>query len=90
METFWRIYIGFDQRILVNLLFITQFVINNNNAVSTGVSFFFSQISREIYKNCQKLYTVGDEIKNPIQKADNIFTKLKQTNDWVQTTMAVV
>ena len=44
IETFLRIYIDFDQRNWVILLLITEFVINNKNAVSTGV-FFFSFFS---------------------------------------------
>ena len=35
------------------------------------------------------MHTAGNEIKNLIQKADNIFTKLKQTNDSVQTAIIV-
>ena len=41
VKTFLRIYIDFDQRNWVNFLFITEFVINNKDAVSTGISFFF-------------------------------------------------
>ena len=40
VETFLRIYIGFDQRNWVKFLVLTDFVTNNKNAVSTGVSFF--------------------------------------------------
>ena len=54
METFLRIYINFDQRNWVKLWFITKSVINNKDAVSTGINFFFSRISREIFKNCRK------------------------------------
>ena len=41
VKTFLRTYIDFDQRNWVKLLFIIEFVINNKNAVSTGVNFFF-------------------------------------------------
>ena len=41
VETFLHIYIDFDQGNWVKLLFITEFVINNINAVSTVVNFFF-------------------------------------------------
>ena len=61
VETFLRIYIDFDQRNWVQIWFITEFVINNKNAVSTGVNFFFSGISREKFKrltkNCIQLET---------------------------------
>ena len=91
VETFLRIYIDFDQNNCVKFLFITEFVINNRNAVSTAVNFFLSHgYHARILKTDEKLYAVGNEIRNLIQKADNIFTKLKQTNDWVQTAMAVV
>ena len=35
------------------------------------------------------MHATGNEIKKFIQKTDNIFTKLKQTNDWVQTVLAI-
>ena len=35
------------------------------------------------------MHATGNEIKNPIKKADKIFTELKQASDWVQTVMAV-
>ena len=41
METFLRIHIYFDQPNWVKFLFITEFVINNKKAVSTGINFFF-------------------------------------------------
>ena len=49
---FLRTYIDFDQRNWVKFLFMTEFVINNKNAASTGINFlFFSRISRENFKN---------------------------------------
>ena len=50
METFLRIYIDFDERNWVKLLFIIEFLINNENAVSKGISFFFffKDITRKI------------------------------------------
>ena len=42
VETFLRTYIDFDQRSWVKFLFITEFVINNTNAASTGINLFFS------------------------------------------------
>ena len=66
-----------------------EFVINNKNAVSTRI-FFFHRYHAKILKPDEKLYIIGNEIKNFIQKTDNIFTKLKQINNWVQTAMAVV
>ena len=53
VETFLRIYNDFDPRNWVKFLFILEFVINNKNAVSTGISFFFlfSRISREHFGN---------------------------------------
>ena len=41
VKTFLRIYIDFDQRNWVKVLFITEFIINNKDAVSTGVRVFF-------------------------------------------------
>ena len=38
VETLLRISINFDQLNWVKLLFITKFVINNKNAVSTGIN----------------------------------------------------
>ena len=87
VETFLRIYIDFDQRNWVKLLFITDFVINNKDAVSTGINFFLHGYHAKILKTDEKLHEVGNEIGNFIQKADGIFTKLKQANDWVQTVM---
>ena len=97
VEIFLRIYIDFDQRNWGKLLFTTKFVINNKNAVSTGVNFYFifyfifyfSRISRENFTTDKKLHAAENKIKNFIQKTDNIFTELKQTNDLVQTAMAV-
>ena len=91
VETFLRIYIDFDQRNWVKLLLITEFVINNKDEASTGVSPFFLSYGyhAKILKTDEKLHTAGNEIKSLIQKADNIFIKLKQTNDWAQTAMAV-
>ena len=85
VETFLRIYIDFDQRDWVKLLFITKFVINNKNSVSTGVFFFSHGYHAKTLKIDKKLHATGNEIKSFIQKTTNIFTKLKQTSDWVQT-----
>ena len=92
VESFLRIYIDFDQRNWVKLLFITEFVINNKNAVLTGISFsfLFHGYHAKFLKTEEKMHAVGNEIRNFIQKAANIFTKLKQTSDWVQTAMAAV
>ena len=83
VETFLRIYVDFNQRNWVKLLFITEFVINNKNAASTGITPFFLSHGYhvKILETDEKLHTIGKEIKNPIQKTDNIFTKLKKTND---------
>ena len=93
VETFLRIYIDFDQRNWVKFLFITEFVIHNKDAVSTGFFFFFfffTDTTRKFQKRLKKLTQPAENhVKIPIQKTDNIFTKLKQTNDWVQTVMAV-
>ena len=90
VETFLRIYIDFDQRNWVKLFFITEFVINNITAVSTGINFFlFHGYHAKILKTDKKQHAIGNEVKNLILKEDNIFTKLKQTNDGVQTAMAV-
>ena len=88
-----RIYIDFDQRNLVKLLPITEFAINNKNAASTGVNpfFFFHRYHAKILKTYGAELTQPAEghVRNFIQKADGIFTKLKQTSDWVQTATAV-
>ena len=91
VETFLRTYIDFDQRNWVKLLPITEFAINNKDAASTGVSsFFFSHgYHAKILETDEELYAVGNEVRTPIQKADKIFTKLKQASDWAQTAMAV-
>ena len=91
VETFLRIYIDFDQRNWAKLLLKTEFVINNKDAASTGVNPFFLShgYHAKILETDEKLHATGNEIRNPIQKTDNILTKLKQTNDWAQTTMAV-
>ena len=39
VEIFLRTYIDFDQRNWVKLLFLTEFVFNNKDAVSTGIKF---------------------------------------------------
>ena len=80
VETFLRIYIDFDQRNWVKHLFITEFVINNKDAVSTGINVFFNGYHAKILKTDEKLHTI-DKIKIFIQKTDNLFTKLKQIND---------
>ena len=85
VETFLRTYIDFDQRNWAKLLFITEFVINNKNAVSTKV-FFFSRISPQSFGNRRK---PDAKHGNPIQKTNGIINKLKKTNNWVQTTMAI-
>ena len=88
VETFLRIYIDFDQRNWVKFLFITEFAINNKNAVSTGVNFFFLShgYHPKILETDEKLHAGND---SPIQKADGIINKLKETSDWAQTAMAV-
>ena len=80
VETSLRIFIDFDSRNWVTLLFITEFVINNKNAVSTGVSLFSSHgYHAKSLKTDEKLHAARNEIRDFIQKADKIFTKLKQT-----------
>ena len=82
VETFLRIYIDFDQRNWVKLLFLTEFVINNKNVVSTGINLFFSHGYHAKFLNPdKKLYAAGNEIRNFIRKTDNISIKLKQIND---------
>ena len=70
VETFLRIYIDFDQRNWVKLLFINEFVINNKNAVSTGVNYYFIIYGyhAKFLKTDKKLHAAGNEIKNFIQK----------------------
>ena len=65
VETFLRIYIDFDQRNWVKFLFITEFVINNKNAVSTRVNLFFHGYHPKILETDEKLYA---ENGNFIQK----------------------
>ena len=90
-ETSLRTYIDFDQRNWVRLLPIAELAINNKDAVSTGVSPFFLSHGYhvKILETDEELHAAGNEIRSPIQKADNIFTKLKQTSDWAQTAMVV-
>ena len=57
VKTFFRIYIDFDQRNWVKFWFITEFVINNKNAVSTRINWlFFSRISHENLETDEKLH----------------------------------
>ena len=83
VETFLRTYIDLDQRNWVKLLLITEFAINNKNAASTGVNPFFLShgYHAKILETDEKLYAAKNEVRNPIQKMENIFTKLKQAND---------
>ena len=91
MSSTHHTYIDFDQRNWATFLLITEFIINNKDAASTGVSLFFLShgYHAKILKTDEKLHAAGNETRNFIQKADNILTKLNQTNDWVQTAMAV-
>ena len=91
VETFLRTYIDFDQCNWARLLPIAEFVINNRDAASTGVNPFFLSHGYhiKILDTDEKLHAAGNEVRNPIQKADNILIKLKQANDWAQTAMAV-
>ena len=60
VETFLRTEINFDQRNWVKLLSITEFVINNKNAISTGVNpcFLFHGYHPiffwKLTKNCER------------------------------------
>ena len=56
---------------------------------STHHSFVFHGYHAKFLKIEEELHAVGNEIRNFIQKTDNIFTKLKQTKDWIQTAMAI-
>ena len=91
VETFLRIYIYFDQRNWAKFLLITEFAIKNKDAAPTAINpvFFFHGYHAKILETDEKLHTAKNEVRNPIQKADNILTKLKQTNDWVQMAMAI-
>ena len=77
VETFLRTYIDFDQRNWVRLLPIAEFVFNNRDAASTGVSPFFLShgYHAKILETDEELHAAGNEIRSPIQKADNILTK---------------
>ena len=61
VKTFLRIYIDFDQRNWVKLLFITEFVINIKNAASTGINLFFlfHGYHAKILKIDEKLLATG-------------------------------
>ena len=69
VEKFLRIKIDFDQRNWAKLLLITEFVINNRDAVSTGVSpFFFS------HGYHAKIFEIDKEL-GPIRNASFIQKK---------------
>ena len=82
VETFLRIYIDCDQRDWVKHLFITEIVINNKNAASTGVNpFYFSHgyHAKILTTNGTKLtYPDESQTKNLFQKTDNIHIKKKK------------
>ena len=87
VETFLRIYIDFDQRNWVKLLPITNSLSLIKIQLQRELTLFFSHgYHPKILEIDEKLRTSND---NFIQKVDEIITKLKQANDWVQTIMAV-
>ena len=88
VETFLHTYIDFDQRNWARFLYITEFAINNKNAVSTGISPFF--LSHGYHpKTLETDENLHAGNGNPIQKTDWIINKLKKANDWAQTAMAI-
>jgi Reverse transcriptase (RNA-dependent DNA polymerase)/RNase H-like domain found in reverse transcriptase/Integrase zinc binding domain/Chromo (CHRromatin Organisation MOdifier) domain len=89
VETYLRMFVNYAQDDWEELLPYAELAINNRTATATKVSPFFLEhgYHAEPLDINESLSDEGNPL-SPIQKADSIVRKLKEVQEWAQSTMA--